>query len=107
MTMKKELGTYCELFWWNCGQKTKSFHGDLGDLLKEQCITYTKRKTENEGLYTFTFKNPHGIRFKQNGQITDFSHLAKQFIQMELVRMGDRSELKVIGCWRPIVTVNK
>jgi len=104
--MKKELKTYCELHWWNMGLKTLSFKGDLKDLLKEQSITYTKKKTEAEGIFTFTFKNLHGISFKSNGSLHDFPHLAKQFIQMELVRMGDKSQLRVNGAWRPTVSVN-
>ena len=54
--MKNKLNTYCELHWWNMGKKTLSFKGDLKTLLKEQNITFTKRKTETEGIYTFYFK---------------------------------------------------
>jgi len=104
--MKQELETYCELHWWNMGKKTLSFKGELKDLLKEQKITFTKRKTEHKGIYNFYFKNSYGISFKVRGQISDFSHSAKQFIQMELVRMGDKSQLYVSGVWRPTVTVN-
>jgi hypothetical protein len=104
--IKDELSTYCELHWWNMGRKTLSFKGELRDLLKEQNITFTKRKTEREGIYTFYFKSPHGISFKKTGLISDFRHLSKQFIQMELVRMGDKSQLYVSGSWRPTVTVN-
>jgi hypothetical protein len=103
---KKELETHCELHWWNMGTKTLSFEGELKDLLKNQNITYTKRKTATEGIYTFTFKNPHGITFKATGLTHDFAHLAKQFIQMELVRMGDKSKLRVDCSWRPTVSVN-
>lgn len=101
-----ELSTYCELHWWNLGKKTLSFKGELKDLLKEQKITFTKRKTDNEYIYTFIFKSAYGISFKVNGSIMDFPHLAKQFIQMELVRMGDKSQLYVAGVWRPTVNVN-
>lgn len=104
--MKKELETYCELHWWNMGKKTLSFKGELKELLKEQGIKFSKRKTENEGIYTFTFKNNYGITFKTTGLISDFAHLAKQFVQMELVRMGDKSQLYVAGVWRPTVNVN-
>ena len=104
--IKKELETYCELHWWNCGSKTLSFKGELKDLLKKQNITFTKRKTDTEGIFTFTFKNPYGITFKTTGLMHDFAHLAKQFIQMELVRMGDKSQLYVSGSWRPTVSVN-
>ena len=104
--MKKALKTYCELHWWNMGSKTLSFKGELKDLLKEQKITFTKTKTELEYIYIFRFKNPFGISFKVRGTTIDFSHLAKQFIQMELVRMGDKSQLYVSGVWRPTVTVN-
>jgi len=105
-TLKQELETYCELHWWNMGKKTLSFKGELKDLLKAQKITFTKAKTENEFLYTFHFKSAYGISFKTNGTLTDFPHLAKQFIQMELVRMGDKSRLYVRGVWRPTVNVN-
>ena len=104
--MKRELITYCELYWWNCGRKTISHKGTLGDLLKGQNISHTKRKTETEGIYTLIFRSIHGIRYKKTGTINDFAHLAKQMIQMELVRMGDKSTLYVAGCWRPTVTVN-
>jgi hypothetical protein len=104
--MKQELETYCELHWWNMGTKTLYFKGELKNLLKKQDITFTKRKTENEYNYTFTFKNPYGITFKVRGSKLEFPHYAKQFIQMELVRMGDKSKLFVKGIWRPTVTVN-
>jgi len=104
--IKSELETYCELHWWNMGRKTLSFKGELKDLLKEQKITFTKTKTETEGIYTFKFKSAYGISFKINGLIHDFKHNAKQFIQMELVRMGDKSQLYVAGSWRPTVNVN-
>lgn len=106
-TLKSQLSTYTELHWWNMRTKTLSFKGTLKDLLKNQSITYTKRKSEHEGLFNYTFKNNYGITFKQRGTINDFSHFAKQMVQMELVRMGDKSQLYVSGCWRPTVTVNK
>jgi hypothetical protein len=105
--IKKELKTYCELHWWSMGKKTLAFKGELKDLLKAQNITFTKRKTEYEGIYTFIFRSTNGISFKVRGQLYEFSHYAKQFIQMELVRMGDKSQLHVSGTWRPTVTVNK
>ncbi len=105
-TIKEELETYCELHWWNGGKKTLSFKGGLGDLLKEQKITFTKKKTETEGVYTFNFKSAYNITFKTRGTMNDFRHNAKQFIQMELVRMGDKSQLYVSGSWRPTVNVN-
>jgi len=104
--IKSELETYCELHWWNMGKKTLSFKGNLGNLLKEQNITFTKRKTETEGIFTLHFKSTYGISFKTKGAIHDFRHLAKQSIQMELVRMGDKSQLYVVGAWRPTVNVN-
>ena len=104
--LKKELETYCELHWWNMGSKTLSFKGNLKDLLEEQNITFTKKKTETEGIFTYTFKSSYGISFKTTGLIHDFPLLAKQFIQMELVRMGDKSQLRVVGAWRPTVNVN-
>ena len=104
--MKNKLNTYCELHWWNMGRKTLSFKGELKDLLEEQHITYTKRKTETEGVFIYSFRNPHGITFKRKGTLYDFTLYAKQFIQMELVRMGDKSQLHVTGTWRPTVNVN-
>ena len=104
--IKAELETYCELHWWNMGKKTLSFKGKLGDLLNKESITFTKRKTEIEGIFTFHFKSAYGISFKTIGLMHDFTHLAKQAIQMELVRMGDRSQLYVAGAWRPTVNVN-
>jgi hypothetical protein len=88
------------------GSKTLSYEGELKGLLEKQGFKYTKKKTENEGIFTFTFKNNYGITFKYNGLISDFAHLAKQAIQMELVRMGDKSQLYVNCGWRPTVTVN-
>jgi len=105
-SIKKELETYCELHWWNMGRKTLSFKGELKDLLKEQRITFTKTKTETEDVYTFKFKSAYGITFKVKCLTYEFKHFAKQFIQMELVRMGDKSKLYVTGFWRPTVTVN-
>ena len=104
--MKKVLKTRCELHWWNMGSKTLSFKGELKDLLKEQKITFTKRKSEIESFYYFNFKSAYNVTFKVRCSINDFSHYAKQFIQMELVRMGDKSQLYVSGAWRPTVTVN-
>lgn len=105
-TIKKELETYCELHWWNGGSKTLSFKGQLGDLLTNQKITFTKKKTEIEGYYVYNFKSAYNITFKARGSVSDFKHYAKQFIQMELVRMGDKSQLYVQGSWRPTVNVN-
>ena len=104
--MKKALNTYTESYWWNMGRKTLSHKGTLKELLKSHNISYTKRKTEKEGIYIFRFTSVYGISFKTRGTINDFTHLAKQMIQMELVRMGDKSMLYVSGCWRPTVTVN-
>lgn len=105
-TLKTQLETYTELYWWNCGKKTLSHQGTLKDLLKHQRISFTKRKSEHNGIYNFHFKNDYGISFKVRSTIEGFSHNAKQMIQMELVRMGDKSKLYVQGCWRPTVTVN-
>ena len=80
--LKKELETYCELHWWNMGSKTLSFKGELKDLLKEQRITFTKKKTDSEGIFTFTFKTDNGITFKTTDTIQGFPHKAKQFIQI-------------------------
>ena len=104
--LEKYLETYCELHWWNMGKKTLSFKGDLASLLKYQNIKYTCRRTNSEHLYIFKFTSSSEITFKQRGLLSDFPHLAKQFMQMELVRMGDKSQLYVEGVWRPIVTVN-
>lgn len=105
-TIKTELEAYCELHWWNMGKKTLSFKGNLDDLLKNQNITFNKRKTDTEGIFTFHFKSVYGVSYKTNGTMYDFPFLAKQMIQMELVRMGDKSQLYVAGVWRPKVTVN-
>ncbi len=104
--MKNKLETYCELYWWNGGKKTLSFKGELKDLLKSFKITFTKRKSDIDGYYWFIFKSAYCISFRVRCNVNDFSHYAKQFIQMELVRMGDKSQLYVQGCWRPVVTVN-
>ncbi len=104
--LSSQLETYCELHWWNLGRKTLSFKGELKELLKEQRIEFSKKKTEIEGVYIFKFKNLHGISFEKKGLVSDFAHYAKQFIQMELVRMGDKSKLFVSGTWRSTVTVN-
>ena len=104
--IKTELETYCILHWWNMGTKTLSFKGSLGDLLKAHHITFTKRRTEREGIFVFNFKSVYGISYKTTGPISDFTHLAKQAIQMELVRMGDKSQLYVADIWRATVTVN-
>ena len=104
--LEEQLKTYCELHWWNMGKKTLSFKGPLSELLKQQKIKYTCTRTDSEHCYLFKFKNPHGIKFESRGLLSDFPHLAKQFMQMELVRMGDKSKLYVEGVWRPTVTVN-
>ena len=104
--LKEQLKTYCELHWWNMGKKTLSFEGPLSELLKQQRIKYTCTRTDSEYLYKFRFTNLNGITFVQRGTLLDFPTLAKQFIQMELVRMGDKSQLYVQGSWRPTVTVN-
>ena len=104
--MHNELVTYCELYWWNMGKKTLSFKGTLENLLKEQKIEFYVRKTDIEGIYTFKFKSAYKISFENRGLKTDFPHLAKQFLQMELVRMGDKASLYVEKAWRPLVTVN-
>jgi hypothetical protein len=104
--LARELETYCELHWWNMGKKTVSFKGTLDELLRYQGVTFTTRKTDKEGLYNFHFKSSYGISYKVRNTISDFKHSAKQFIQMELVRMGDKSQLYVNGCWRSTVTIN-
>ena len=104
--IETELQKYCELHWWNMGKKTLSFKGELKDLLTAERITYTIGKTDRLGLFMFTFKNDNGITFKKRGCPEDFAFLAKQFIQMELVRMGDKSQLYVNGVCRPKVNVN-
>lgn len=103
---KEELDTYCELYWWDFGIKTLSFKGCLKDLLKKNSITFTIRKTETEGIYKYNFKNCCGISFIVKGTKLDFKLYAKQFMQMVLVRMGDKAQLYVTMSWRPTVTVN-
>lgn len=105
-SLRTELSTYTELHWWNMGKKTTSFKGQLKELLDKQNISYSKRKTEHDGLFNYTFKSSYGISYKVRGSIGDFRHYAKQAIQMELVRMGDKAQLYVQGSWRPTVTVN-
>lgn len=105
-TLKAELKSYTTLHWWNMGKKTLAFKGELKDFLKENNITFTKTKSEHEGLYIFRFKNNHGVKYVKRGTLNDFTHIAKQFIQMELVRMGDKAQLYVDSNWRPTVTVN-
>lgn len=104
--LKEQLETYSQLYWWNFGKKTLSFKGNLKDLLKKQNITYTTRKSNHEGVYTYYFKSKYNVTFKVKGTVEDFPLYAKQFIQMELVRMGDKSQLYVNCGWRPFVTVN-
>ena len=104
--IKKELETYCELHWWNMGKKTLSFKGYLKGLLENQKVTFTKKKSEINGLYIFKFKNTYGMTFEVKGQMYEFPHFAKQFVQMNLVRMGDKSQLYVNCFWRPTVNVN-
>jgi hypothetical protein len=104
---KEALQTYSELHWWNMGSKTLSFKGSLKDLLNNQKISYTKKKHQSyNDVYVYHFKNSFGISFKATGTIFDFPFYAKQFIQMELVRMGDKSKLYVQNVCRPTVTVN-
>ena len=105
--MKKLLQNYCELHWWNGRKKTSQFKGTLKELAEKQSITYRRMKTETKGIYKYCFKNPYGVSFQRTGIEEDFPHLMKQFIQMELVRMGDPSQLYVQGVWRPTVTVNR
>lgn len=105
-TIKKELETYTELHWWNGRQKTLSYKGSLKGLLKQQYITFTKKKTDQNGIYEYIFKSAYNIRYKVTGTISDFRYFAKQMVQMELVRMGDKSQLYVYGTTRPVVTVN-
>ncbi len=104
--LEEQLKTYCELHWWNMGKKTLSFEGPLSELLKQQCIKYTCKRTDSEYFYKFRFTNSNGITFVQKGTLLDFPTLAKQFMQMELVRMGDKSQLYVQVLYRPTVTVN-
>ena len=104
--MNKQLNAQCELHWWNMGKKTLSFKGTLKDLLKKEKISFSKRKDQVSGSFIYRFKNPHGIIFKARGSENNFAHYAKQFIQMEMVRMGDKCTLRVDCDWRPTVTVN-
>lgn len=105
---ERQLTTYCELHWWNMGKKTLSFKGELNDLLKEQNIKFSIKKTDNEHLFQFYFKNGYGISFKKKAIKEEFTEIAKTFIQMELVRVGDKAKLYVSDRYRhsSIVTVN-
>lgn len=103
---EQELNTYCTLHWWNFGKKTLQFKGTLKDLLNEQKVNFKISKTDNELIYNYTFTNPFGITFKSKGGQSDFKFYAKQFLQMEMCRMGDKSTIYVNGAWRPTVTIN-
>lgn len=103
---KAELNTYCTLHWWNFGNKTLQFKGTLQEFLKEQKVKFSISKGENEHTFNYTFKNDFGIIFKVKGMQHEFPHYAKQFVQMEAVRMGDKCTIYVQGVWRPTVTVN-
>lgn len=104
--LKKELEANCQLHWWNGGRKTLSYEGNLKGLLDAHNIKVTAIKNNDTGIYKFYFKSIHGITFTVTGTIDDFTHLAKQAVQMELVRMGDKSQLYVDCSWRPTVNVN-
>ena len=101
-----EYNTFCTLHWWNGGKKTLSFKGNLIDLLKEQKVNFKIKKAETEGIFNYTFKNSFGITFKAKGVRQDFAFYSKQFLQMELCRMGDKATLYVQGVWRSTVTIN-
>lgn len=106
-SIKKQLASPATLHWWNMGKKTKGFDGTLGELLKNHNIKHTVRKTDREGILKFYFKNIHGISYTATALEYQFSHYAKQAIQMELVRMGDKATLYVSSSfWRSTVTVN-
>jgi len=103
----EKLTNHCTLYWWNMGTKTLAFKGTLGELLEKNKIQYLKRKTMTQGINTYHFKNQHGLSFKTTGVDWQLPDIAKQFLQMELVRMGDKATLHVEGViWRPKVTVN-
>jgi hypothetical protein len=104
--LKILLKTPCTLHWWNMGKKTLEFDGTLDDLLKHHKITFTKSKSSIDGIYTFKFKSVYKITYTVRCTLSDFTHHAKQFIQMELVRMGDKATLYVQCSWRRQVTVN-
>ena len=103
---KNELETPCLEYWWNFRKKTLSFEGTLKELLEFHKIKYTIKRTENKGIYEYGFKSQHSLSFRERGTIADFRYSAKRFVQMELVRMGDKSTLYVFGAFRPSVTVN-
>lgn len=104
---KAELNTYCTLHWWNFGSKTLQFKGTLQEFLKEQKVTFKiSKKKDSDFQFNFNFTNPYGITFKVVGMQQEFPHYAKQFLQMEMVRMGDKCTIYVQGVWRPTVTVN-
>ena len=68
-------------------------------------MAFSIRKTNTDGIFKFHFKNHYGISYT-TGTLSDFGHFAKQAIQMELVRLGDKSQLYVDCSWRSRVTVN-
>lgn len=103
---EQELNTYCTLHWWNFGKKTLQFKGTLKDFLTEQKVKFKISKTDNEFIYNYTFTNPFGITFKVKGTQYEFPLYAKQFLQMEMCRMGDKCTIYVTGVWRPTVTIN-
>lgn len=104
---KSELNTYCILHWWNLGSKKLQFKGTLQDFLKEQEVTFRiSKKKDNDFQYNYTFTNTKGITFKAVGMQYEFPYYAKQFLQMEMCRMGDKCTIYVQGVWRPTVTVN-
>ena len=104
--IKRGLEAQCTEHWWNMGTKTLSFKGTLEELLKRHKIKYFIKKTDRDGIYMYYFKSAYRITFTTQGTVNDFRTYAKQFIQMELVRMGDKSTLFVDSWYRPIVTVN-
>lgn len=107
--LKEGLKSYCEIYWWSIDyrDKTLCFSGSLKRYIDDHNIKYKIEPTQLSDVYRFKFKNDYGIQYSTKGLISDFSYYAKQFIQMEAVRMGDPTEIRVECSWRPTVTVNR
>lgn len=107
--MKKvdnSLDNHCTLTWWAMGKKTVFFKGKLIDLLIKLNIKVIKqRRKENRYYYAVTFKG-HDITYKVMDTEDQIPYHAKKFIQMYLVKMGDKSTLKIDNVFKQKVTVN-
>lgn len=104
--IKRYFAYHAEIYVYYGQKKRKAFSGSLKELLSEYYFVFRKRKTDNKGIYRFTFQSETGITFVKNGIIQDIPRLAKLAIQMEMVRLGGKSSLFVYGTTRPTVTIN-